>query len=170
MKLVEWGGPNKEYRYTLWRVWDEDKGFVQFIGLNPSTADETQDDPTIRRCVGFAKDWGYGSICMTNLFAYRATLPKDMMAAAEPIGSKNDEWLSVTSIYASLIIAAWGTKGVHLGRDKHLLTLIPAMKCLRFTKGGFPEHPLYIPKKIRLLEYNNDTIRDHIKAQSTKDK
>lgn len=67
--------PCGRYRYTLWREWIGGEGFVQFIGLNPSTATDTEDDPTIRRCINYAKSWGYGGMCMTNLFAYRATLP-----------------------------------------------------------------------------------------------
>ena len=72
----------RKYRYTLWRRWDGlfASGYAMFIGLNPSTADETNDDPTIRRCIGYARDWGYGGLCMTNLFAFRATLPKNMKA------------------------------------------------------------------------------------------
>ena len=167
MNLVEWGGPNKEFRYTLWREWEENKGYVQFIGLNPSTADEILDDPTIRRCIGFAKSWGYGALCMTNIFAFRATQPKDMFAATDPIGPDNDFWLSRTARESSLIVAAWGIHGNYLNRNKDVMALIPEMKCLRFTKGGYPGHPLYIPKNTRLLEYNNDTIRDHREAQNT---
>ena len=170
MKLVEWGGPNKEYRYTLWRVWEDNRGYVQFIGLNPSTADETLDDPTIRRCVGFAKVWGYGAICMTNIFAFRATQPPDMFAATDPIGPENDFWLSRTAREASLIVAAWGIHGKYLDRNKDVMALIPEMKCLRFTKGGYPQHPLYLPKNTRLLEYNNDAIRDHREAQNAQNK
>ena len=170
MKLVEWGGPNKEYRYTLWRVWEDNRGYVQFIGLNPSTADETLDDPTIRRCVGFAKVWGYGAICMTNIFAFRATQPPDMFVATDPIGPENDFWLSRTAREASLIVAAWGIHGKYLDRNKDVMALIPGMKCLRFTKGGYPQHPLYIPKNTRLLEYNNDAIRDHREAQNAQNK
>lgn len=83
----------RTYRYELWRTWDESKPYAMFIGLNPSTADETEDDPTIRRCINFAKTWGYGGLCMTNLFAYRATQPEDMKRASDPIGNKNDETL-----------------------------------------------------------------------------
>ena len=73
--------PDKVYRYELWRIWDEALPVCMFIGLNPSTADETVDDPTIRRCINFAKEWGYGQLVMTNLFAFRATKPAEMMRA-----------------------------------------------------------------------------------------
>jgi hypothetical protein len=77
-----------------------------FVGLNPSTADEGGDDPTIRRCVGFARDWGYSGLCMTNLFAFRATQPKDMLAQADPVGPNNDETLTRLAKEAKVIVAA----------------------------------------------------------------
>ena len=83
----------RTYRYTLWRSWDRDKGDVMFIGLNPSTADETLNDPTVRRCINYAKSWGYGGIYMANMFAFRATDPKEMKQAKDPIGYRNDFWL-----------------------------------------------------------------------------
>ena len=81
---------DRKYRYVLSRIWDESKSMVMIIGLNPSTADETIDDPTIVRCIDFAKNWGYGGIYMLNLFAFRATLPKDMFSVENPIGDEND--------------------------------------------------------------------------------
>ena len=78
------------YRYTLWRVWDESKPACVFVGLNPSTADASEDDATIRRCVRFAKDWDCGELLMLNLFAFRATRPKDMLAACDPVGEENN--------------------------------------------------------------------------------
>jgi len=82
------------YRYVLWRRWNSsDPKYVMFIGLNPSTADEVNDDPTVRRFVGYAKQWGYNAVCVTNLFAYRATRPAQLKAQPEPIGSENDTWL-----------------------------------------------------------------------------
>ena len=81
--------PCRRYRYTLWRDWNPllpDNVYAMFIGLNPSTADETNDDPTIRRCINFAKSWGCDSFCMTNIFAFRATDPKVMIAEPEPVG------------------------------------------------------------------------------------
>ena len=82
----------RKYRYALWRTWDESKPNVMIIGLNPSTADENENDPTITRCINFAKSWGYGGVCVTNLFAYCATVPSDMKASNDPIGSENDSW------------------------------------------------------------------------------
>ena len=96
----------RNYRYALWRIWDDAKPYAMFIGLNPSTADETEDDPTIRRCMNFAKDWGYGGLCMTNLFAYRATIPANMMSAADPVGAENNAWLANLAENAGVIVAA----------------------------------------------------------------
>ena len=88
------------YRYQLWRIWDEGRPYLNVIGLNPSTADETRDDPTIRRCIDYAKRWNYGGLFMTNIFAFRATLPAVMKKQVEPVGSDNDHWLIETAANA----------------------------------------------------------------------
>ena len=107
--------PDRIYRYALYRTWDETKPRVMFIGLNPSTADESKDDPTIRRCKNYAFDWGYGGLIMANLFALRATKPKIMKEHALPIGRDNNYWLESLARDAEIIIAAWGVNGSHLG-------------------------------------------------------
>lgn len=116
-----------------------------FIGLNPSTADETEDDPTIRRCIAFAKGWGYDSLCMTNLFAFRSTDPSVMLAEPDPIGLENDAHLLEMARGAGIVVAAWGTPGGHLGRDTAVRQLIPNLHYMRLTKDGHPGHPLYLP-------------------------
>ena len=136
--------PDRIYRYALYRTWDNDKPKVMFIGLNPSTADETIDDPTIRRCKHFAADWGYGGLIMANLFAVRATDSKVMIAHDAPIGLENNQWLRALAREADLIIAAWGDRGGHLKRDQAVLSLLPNMMCLGVTKKGRPKHPLYL--------------------------
>jgi hypothetical protein len=149
------------YRYALWRIWDESLGMVMWIGLNPSTADETKDDPTIRRCKGFAADWGYGGIFMLNLFAFRATDPKAMMAAKDPIGPENYHWLQQYHEVAGRTIAAWGIHGGFVQQDAAVNRLERASShaktrclgddlwCLGKTKEGFPKHPLYVPAKAK---------------------
>ena len=137
---------DRKYRYALWRIWNNEKPYVLFIGLNPSTADETEDDPTIRRCIQFAKDWEYGGICMVNLFAFRATDPKVIKNSIDPIGSENDMWLINLSQEAGFTIAAWGTNGSYQNRDKEVMELLPHIWCLGTTKNGFPKHPLYLRK------------------------
>jgi len=103
--------PDRVHRYELWRTWDKSKGIAMFIGLNPSTADEIKNDPTVTRCINYAKKWGYGGMIMSNIFAYRATDPKIMKGATDPVGPDNDEWLVKSSKEAGLIVAAWGNHG-----------------------------------------------------------
>lgn len=136
--------PDRIYRYVLYRIWSRDKPKVMFIGLNPSTADESIDDPTIRRCRNYAFDWGYGGLIMANLFALRATKPKIMKSHIAPIGPENNNWLESLARDAEVIIAAWGVNGSHLGRDKAVLGFMPQMRHLGLTKKGFPRHPLYL--------------------------
>jgi hypothetical protein len=140
------------YRYMLWREWDVKLPTCTFIGLNPSTADETIDDPTIRRCIGFAREWGYGRMQMLNLFAYRATDPLVMRLADDPIGPDNDRWLVEATRVSGLTVAAWGMHGVYRGRQQQVAELlranragrVGAVQCLGTTKSGCPRHPLYL--------------------------
>lgn len=138
----------ERYRYSLWRQWSDGPA-VMFIGLNPSTADATLDDPTIRRCMGFAKSWGFGKLLMTNLFAWRDTSPKDMLAAADPVGPRNDQALQEACAQVSLTVAAWGAHGTHLQRDAAVRKLVPNLHYLRLTKDGHPGHPLYLPASLQ---------------------
>ncbi len=136
--------PCRTWRYTLWRIWDPALPYLAVIGLNPSTADETLDDPTIRRCIGFAKRWGYGGYYMLNCYAFRATKPADMKAAADPVGLGNDEAIARISAAAGKVLAAWG---VHCdpSREADVCRLVNRpLYCLGFTKGGRPRHPLYL--------------------------
>lgn len=142
---VDWGGPKQEYRYTLWRIWNDEGPILQYIGLNPSTADEHQDDPTIRRCIGFAKRWGYGSICMTNLFAWRDTKPENMKKASDPVGPENDWFLQEVASISDRIIACWGNHGTFMDRDQVVRKMLPEMFALKLNeKTGQPGHPLYV--------------------------
>lgn len=142
------------YRYTLCRTWTQGNGHVTFIGLNPSTADENKDDPTIRRCIGFAKDWGFGGINMLNLFAFRATNPKELMKAKEPIGEKNNHYLSMYCDPIGLNIACWGIWGAYMNRGKEVLDFlgVSGLHCFGFTKNVQPKHPLYLKKDTELVE------------------
>lgn len=168
-KLCEFS-PCRKYRYTLWRDWPMELGldtdpdraalskhYVQFIGLNPSTADDTQDDPTMRRCIDFAKRWGYGAFCMTNLFAFRATDPRDMKAHATPIGDENDRWIAEIASGAHIVIAAWGNDGVHLDRAARVMKALPLLHCLKVTNTGQPSHPLYLPSSLKPIIYHSKT-------------
>lgn len=141
--------PCRRYRYALWRTWETALPRVMFIGLNPSTADECLDDPTLRRCMRFARDWGYGGVCTANAFALRATDPKEMLAAKDPVGPDNDRWLIRLAGESALVVAAWGNHGAHLGRSSALRAMLPDLHCLAVNRSGEPAHPLYQPARRR---------------------
>lgn len=141
---------DRKYRYLLWRSWGNDRKAVAFIGLNPSTADESIDDPTIRRCLGFASSWGFNTLYMLNLFAYRSTDPSKLLKTRDPVGHDNDQWLFDIYRKCSLVVAAWGTKGNLFERDIEVLKSFGNLKCLGHTKYGYPRHPLYVKKDTEL--------------------
>jgi len=144
----------RKYRYSLSRIWDKQKKFVLFIGLNPSTADEEMDDPTIRRCSGYAQKWGYGGFMMVNLFAYRTTLPSNLKKVKYPVGSENDKYIVKLSKKADITVAAWGDNGNLYSRDKQILSLVPNLMCLKINKSGQPAHPLYLKKDLKLTKFS----------------
>lgn len=149
--------PCRTYRYTLWREFGgvlDDSRYVMFIGLNPSTADEVENDPTIRRCIGFAKSWGYNTLCMVNLFAFRTKEPADMLKVADPIGPDNDQYLVSLAREASVVVAAWGNDGAHLGRDAAVRAMLPNLYCLSKTKAGQPGHPFILKRTCGRCRYN----------------
>lgn len=178
------------YRYRLWRewrnhpapshwdMWTEDDGSpcldgageqlgeplsCVFIMLNPSTADGEQDDPTIRRCVQFAQREGYDRLEVVNLFAWRATSPKDLFAVSperDPVGHENERHVFRVLDKAGLIICAWGAHGGHIDQDETMMGWIDALNyndapvmALGVTKGGFPRHPLYLRNDAPLIPY-----------------
>jgi len=138
----------ESYRYSLWRVWDDTLPRVTFIMLNPSTADSSEDDPTLRRCIKFAMNWGYGSLEVVNLFAYRSTNPKMLLSANDPIGKENNQYIVNALTRSEKVILAWGTKGILFDRDKEVINLIrqncTPLFALELTKDGHPRHPLYV--------------------------
>jgi hypothetical protein len=129
--------------------------------LNPSTADALLDDPTIRRCIGFARAWGFGALEVVNLFAFRATLPSQLRAALDPVGPRNNRFLRAALGRADAVVAAWGAHGSWGGRDRAVLHLLsggidqpwPSPQCLGLTKHGHPRHPLYLPLDVARLPY-----------------
>ena len=144
---------DRKYRYILSRTWDETKPTVLFIGLNPSTADENEDDSTIRRCINFARSWGYGGILMANLFAYRATNPRKLYSEQDPIGSDNDFYIKEYADKSEMIIACWGNHGRFNNRSQRVYNLIGSLNCLDTNKNGEPKHPLYIRSDTRPKPY-----------------
>ena len=140
------------YRYALTRTWDLALPVLVFIMLNPSTADWQLDDPTIRRCMGFARDNGFGGIVVVNLFAFRATDPKLMKSAAAPVGADNEAAILDAARRrrpGDVFVAAWGVHGRLNERDRAVVALLEGegveVQCLGRTKDGHPRHPLYLP-------------------------
>lgn len=122
-------------------------GKVTFVMLNPSTADAVADDPTIRRCIGFAQAWGFGALEVVNLYAYRATRPAELFAADDPVGPRNNRFVRAAARSAALVVAAWGVYGRRHGRDAAVLATlrrIGPVHCLGMTLGGQPRHPLFV--------------------------
>lgn len=193
--------PCGKYRYRLWRewrlgnstqwdMWTEDDGSPAldgsghqigeplscvFVMLNPSTADGEQDDPTIRRCVAYAKAWGYDRMEVVNLFAWRATDPKELLAVDaddDPVGFENDKAIQKAIFGAGIVVCAWGVTGCHLGQDETALGWIAdavevmsdereiPVTALKLTKEGFPAHPLYLASHLRPKPYRALSTRE----------
>lgn len=130
------------HRLLLWRIWDESKPLVMFIGLNPSTANAMSDDPTIRRVKSMAKNWGYGGVYMLNLFTYISTDPKQLnISDGNTVHS--DFYLTTTADCVEKIICAWGNFKV-FGRDKEVRSLFSLAYALHINQNGSPKHPLYV--------------------------
>lgn len=148
-----------KYRYSLIRTYTSNpvEPFVLFIGLNPSIADSNIDDPTLRRCLGFMEDWNLKSLKMVNLFAFRATDPREMIAQTNPTGLSNDLMILHEIKQAAKIVICWGNKGSHLDRDKEVLEILKQYQDKVFsfgeTKTGQPKHPLYLAKTTQLKKY-----------------
>jgi hypothetical protein len=143
---------DQRFRYRLWRRWDDEKPVMAFIMLNPSTADGTVDDPTIRKCVGFADRAGCGGIEVVNLFAYRATSPADLRRAGYLSGPDNDRHARSVLLGYSTVVCAWGQHGNSRAasqRVKWLREVFDELEvspsALRFAKDGTPCHPLMLP-------------------------
>lgn len=144
----------RRYRYLLWRRWGHG-GTVAFVMLNPSTADAARDDPTIRRCAGFARTWGFGGMAVVNLFALRATDPARLRRARDPVGRENDHHIAAAAATADAVVVAWGVHGGLGARDRAVLALLAGLRprCLGVTRAGQPRHPLYLPAATRSRPY-----------------
>ena len=152
IKILEKGAsfsPDRVYRYSLWRFWKQPaNNYAVFVGLNPSTADEDEDDPTVRRCINYVFDWGYDALIMLNAFAYRSTDPKRLSEIKDPIGPMNDFYLNVLSKDAGITVTAWGNIGNYRNRSHDVLKLLKEPYHLGWTKSGMPRHPLYLKKTV----------------------
>jgi hypothetical protein len=138
----------ERYRYSLTRIWDPSGGRALFVMLNPSTATETQNDPTVERCERRARALGYGGFRVCNIFAWRDTDPRAMRAAADPVGPDNDRAIAAACGWADAVVCAWGTHGAHLDRGAAVEALVRASGAaplhLGLTRDGHPRHPLYV--------------------------
>ncbi len=150
-----------QYRYRLERWWDDTKPPCLFVMLNPSTADASNDDPTIRRCIAFAKSWGYGGIWVVNLFALRTPSPKEMMLHPQPNPSDAEYQMKTVMSFVreknGMCIAAWGAHGWWQQQNQRVIKWFHDEKiplyALGFTKDGHPKHPLYIRADTKPVEF-----------------
>lgn len=161
------------YRYSLTRTWNHDIAAICcWVMLNPSTADETEDDATVRKCIAFSRSWSraskntsvlkpdlcwdFGGLVVVNLFAFRSTDPKALGATADPVGPRNDAVITAAAGRASLVVCAWGTHGTLQGRDAAVLSLLAPfnLHALHLTQGGHPGHPLYLLASTRPVPWS----------------
>lgn len=143
---------DRMYRYYLWRKWDVKKPVIMFIGLNPSTANEISDDPTIRRVVSFARSWGYGAVYMMNLFSFVTAYPEELLKAKNPVGD-NDMYLNVIGKMCSATVFAWGSFKEAKERAEIVMNMFPSATCLGINKNGTPKHPLYVAGKTSQMNF-----------------
>lgn len=152
-----WFSDCGRYRYTLHRRFLVGDGTVAFVMLNPSTADATEDDPTVRRCTGYAMAWGFDHLVVLNLFALRSTDPSILHDADDPIGPENDRAFRDTLPGCRSVVCAWGNHGTLHGRNRAAVEMIieagHAPTALTVTRSGQPQHPLYLAKTLRPVEY-----------------
>lgn len=162
MELFENNGANfndsNTHRLSLWRIWDKTKPLIMFIGLNPSTANATSDDPTIRRVKRFAKDWGYGGVYMMNLFSFISAYPEELR--------KNEKYLNQFQNFCEIeswalrcdkIVFAWGNFEEAKNAGKEMAFKFPEAYCLGKNKNGTPKHPLYIKVNTPLIKFNDQS-------------
>lgn len=145
--------PCEAYRYYLRRVWDEGRPVMAWVMLNPSKATETVDDNTVRRCAGYAWEWGYGGFIVGNAFAYRSTDPQALETVSDPVGPENDDWIKRIAEEAALVVCGWGNHGLLCGRGAIVQRLIRSTgkepHALAITGRGQPNHPLYLKADLR---------------------
>lgn len=159
MNLFENNGASfsecRRYRYSLWRIWEPEKPLCMFIGLNPSTANEASDDPTIRRVKNFAASWGFGGVYMMNLFAWVTAYPEELRRAEDAVGGANDFQLKQVGKLCSEVVCAWGSFPEAVERAEIVKAMFPGAKALVLNADGSPRHPLYVPKKVQLIPFNS---------------
>lgn len=152
--------PCRKYRYRLRQIWDPTLPLMCFLMLNPSTADEAQNDPTVERCERRARSTaGIGGLEVINIFAFRETDPEVMKLQPDPIGPDNNRHIIEAAKKALMVICAWGKHGQHLGRGKEVLTLLTKEHiqpyCLKVNKDGYPTHPLYVGYHVKPIKFTS---------------
>lgn len=147
--------PCGKFRYTLIREWDDALPRVVFVLLNPSTADANNDDPTNRRCMGFAIKWGFGSLVFVNLFSIRSPDPTLLKRVPDPIGPSNDSYILKETKKGDMVVCGWGNHGAYLSRDIDVLKLLPRpLHYLKLTLTGNPQHPLYLLASLKPTKWH----------------
>lgn len=146
--------PCYKYRYVLSRVWSQEGDLVQFIGLNPSMANGSHNDPTIRKAIQMAQNWGFGGLIMNNLFAYRTPYPDALKLVSSPVGKENDQFIRQGNQIAQQTVLMWGNHGNWKNRDRVVLSQIKNVYCIKRNKNGSPSHILYLPIQSYLLPYD----------------
>ncbi|AQQ52180.1 DUF1643 domain-containing protein [Planococcus lenghuensis] len=147
----------KTYRYLLACSWEQGEGTVTFVMLNPSIGDEERCNPTMKRCVDFARDWGYRSMQVVNLFSYISVKPTGLLEVDDPVGAENDAHIVEAAAGSDLVVFAWGAKyGDISGRDREVARLLAEypLHCIGKTKQGHPRHPLYLKKDLKPIVFN----------------
>lgn len=157
----------RNYRYALWRIWDTSKPLIMWIGLNPSTANEEKNDPTIRRVIRFSRDWGYGGVYMMNLFAYVTPYPSELETCQDPI-RENDLWLDSVSKKCEKIVFCWGSFEQAQDRALEVGSRFEGV-ALQINSDGSPRHPLYVKSDIKPIDYfvtgsENDPFKSRYNA------
>ena len=148
----------ENYRYWLTRSWDSSKDSIAWILLNPSTARADVDDPTIRRCTNYSKQWGYGSLVILNTFALRSTDPRQLKEVDDPVGPENDWHIALWAISVSQCMVGWGTHGSYKQRGESVVYMLRRWGvdpyCLGATKHGYPKHPLYLKNSLEPVPFD----------------
>lgn len=146
---------DNQYRYKLFRCWDENKPTIMFVMLNPSTADSEKDDPTIRRVIHFSKSWGYGGVYVVNLYAFRSTNPKELKNIEDPIGKDNIFHIKSLIGLVEKVIYAWGN---NKKEPSWLGDIVHTPYCIDISKNGIPKHPLYLKKELQPILYERNNL------------
>lgn len=149
---------DRKYRYLLWRTWDEARPHMLWVLLNPSAADEEKADQTLRRCIAFSEEWGYGGLEIVNLFALQTSDRQILKARESPIGAENDRCITEAAQRATRVVVGWGEDGSYRQRDSEVCKLLKQhapqpLYCLGKNKDGSPRHPLYVPRSTDPIPY-----------------